>query len=478
MHLILEVEGEKAVESTIERITGDLEEILDDKNIPFIAISLIKRDKILAEVEKKYQSEFEEIIKENFSLKYSTPKKEGDLIAYSLSLDSKEIEHIKKFAVDQALETIRNRVDQFGVTEPTIARQGHDRILIQLPGIKNPERAITLIGKTALLEFKLVDEEGNISEALKGNIPPGDKILYEKIVDPQTGKKKSRPFLIKKRTLMTGEALKNARVSIQSDFNQPYVSLEFNSRGAKLFDRISSNNIGKRLAIILDNTVYSAPVIRERISGGRAQITGRFTTEEARDLAIVLRSGSLPAPVRILENRTVGPSLGHDSIRAGFRSMVVGGILVIIFMVLYYKLSGIISDFALIINLFLILAVLSAFRATLTLPGIAGIILTIGMAVDANVLIFERTREELRTGKTTKAAINSGFSKAIKTILDANITTIIAAIVLFQFGTGPIKGFAVTLIIGIVASIFTAVIVARFIYDFVLLKWGIKNLSI
>ncbi|MDY6863455.1 MAG: protein translocase subunit SecD [Thermodesulfobacteriota bacterium] len=478
MHLILEVDTEKAVESIAERITGDLEEVLDDKNIPFVSISRVKGDNILAEVEKKYEDEFKEILKENFSFEFSTPKEEGNILAFSLSLKPEEVEYIKKSAVDQALETIRNRIDQFGVTEPTVARHGQERILIQLPGIKDPERAISLLGKTALLEFKLVDDRGNLPEALKGSIPPEDEILYQKVVDPETGKVNFRPFLIKKRTLMTGEALKNARVSIQSDFNEPYVSLEFNSRGAKVFDRITSNNVGKHLAIILDNTVYSAPEIRERISGGRAQITGRFTTEEAHDLAIILRSGSLPAPVKILENRTVGPSLGHDSINAGFLSMVIGGILVIIFMVVYYKLSGIVSDFALILNLFLILAALSAFRATLTLPGIAGIILTIGMAVDANVLVFERTREELRTGKTPKAAIDSGFSKALKTILDANITTIIAAIVLFQFGTGPIKGFAVTLIIGIIASVFTAVIVSRFIYDFVLFKKGIKKLSI
>jgi preprotein translocase subunit SecD len=285
------------------------------------------------------------------------------------------------------------------------------------------------------------------------------------------------PFLLREKTLMTGEVLKDAQVRFD-EFNQPYVALEFDPRGAKMFDRITAKNVKKRLAIILDDNVYSAPVIQERISGGRAQITGRFTENEARDLAIVLRAGALPAPVKILENRSVGPSLGRDLIDKGLKSIIIGGILVVFFMVIYYKMSGAIADFALILNLILIMGALAGLRATLTLPGIAGIILTIGMAVDANVLIFERIREELRLGKTPRAAIDGGYSKALLTIMDANITTLIAAVVLFQFGTGPVKGFAVTLSIGIVASLFTALFVSRVVFEILLTKGVLRQVSI
>ena len=278
--------------------------------------------------------------------------------------------------------------------------------------------------------------------------------------------------------MLTGEFIKDARVNIDQRYNEPYVSIEFDSQGAKIFDKITAENVGKRLAIILDNNVYSAPVIQERISGGRAQINGRFTEKEAHDLAIVLRAGALPAPVHVLEKRTVGPSLGHDSIKKGFYSMFIGGMIVLIFMALYYSLAGIVADIALVLNLIFIMAMLAAFEATLTLPGIAGIILTIGMAVDANVLIFERIREELRKGTKIRAAVDNGFSRAFLTIFDANITTLIAAIVLYQYGTGPIKGFAVTLSIGILSSVFTAVFVSRTIFDYVLLNRKVKKLRI
>jgi preprotein translocase subunit SecD len=267
-------------------------------------------------------------------------------------------------------------------------------------------------------------------------------------------------------------------MQIGSQFNEPYVSISFDSEGAKIFERITGEHVGQRLAIVLDDTVYSAPVIRERIAGGQAQITGLFTTEEARDLAIVLRAGALPAPVRIEENRTVGPSLGADSIRQGVTSAIVGGALVVLFVILYYRWSGVIADIALFLNIVLLTGALAYFHATLTLPGIAGIILTIGMAIDANVLIFERIREELRLGKTIKAAIDAGFSKALYAIVDSNVTTIIAALVLFQFGTGPVKGFAVTLSLGIAASMFTAVFVSRVIFEHALSRWKVTQLSI
>jgi preprotein translocase subunit SecD len=313
---------------------------------------------------------------------------------------------------------------------------------------------------------------------LKGNIPLGDVILYQRSVDLQTGAARRIPFLLKEKTLMTGEFIKDARVSLESGFGETHVSMEFTDVGAKLFEQITGANVKKRLAIILDNNVYSAPVIQERIGGGRAQITGRFTPEEANDLALVLRSGSLPAPVKILEQRTVGPSLGEDSIRKGIVSIMISAIVVVLFMILYYKATGVIADVALILNIILTLAALAIFRATLTLPGIAGLVLSVGMAVDANILIHERIKEELRFGKTVRAAIDQGYHRAFSAIIDSNLTTFISGIILYQFGTGPVKGFAVTLSIGILANIFTAVYITWVIFDFVSLRPGVKTLSI
>jgi preprotein translocase subunit SecD len=364
------------------------------------------------------------------------------------------------------------------VSEPDIRRQGLNRILIQLPGIKDTQRAKDLIGKTALLEFKLVDDTQSIDSALQGNVPPGREILYQIDEDPETQRTSKRPYLLKKRTLLTGAHLTEARVEISNQFNEPHVAITFDKKGARIFERITGDNIKKQLAIVLDNTVYSAPVIQDKIAGGRAQITGRFTMDEARDLAIVLRAGALPAPVNILEERTVGPSLGADSIRKGLLSMIIGGLLVIIFMVIYYKTAGLIADVALFLNILLIGAGLAGLQATLTLPGIAGIILTIGMAVDANVIIFERIREEVALGRTARAAIDAGYNRATLTVLDANVTTLIAAVVLFQFGTGPVKGFAVTLSLGVIASLFTALILSRMIFDYILMNRKVKTLSI
>ena len=361
---------------------------------------------------------------------------------------------------------------------PTTGYQGEKQILVQLPGIKDTKRAKALIGKTALLEFKLMDETHDLNDALKGNVPPGSEILYGIREDPSTQRVYNTPYLLKKRTLLTGANLTNARVQIDSQYNEPYVSITFDKKGGRDFARITEANVKKRLAIVLDKKVYSAPVIQEKITGGQARITGNFTTEEAHDLAIVLRAGALPAPVNILEERTVGPSLGSDSIHKGIVSMLVGGFLVILFMIIYYKGAGLIADFALILNIILIAGGLAGFQATLTLPGIAGIILTIGMAVDANVLIFERIREEMTLGKTPRAAVEAGYNRATLTILDANVTTLIAALVLFQFGTGPVKGFAVTLSLGVLSSLFTALILTRSVFDYYLIKRKIKTLSI
>jgi preprotein translocase subunit SecD len=480
MHLVLEVEASKAVESHLERVVEDLKQDLRDKKIRYLELKRRGTEGIdITLMRAEDRDAFDNLVRteySDFEIGQGVPREKG--LALVLALTTAARNQIMKLATDQALETIRNRVDQFGVSEPDIRPQENNRILIQLPGIKDPERAIQIIGKTALLEFKLVDEEHSLDQALKGDVPVGDEILYETSTNPKTGQRSKIPFLLKKRTLLTGEYLTDARVQIESQYNEPYVSLSFNARGARLFERITGENIGKRLAIVLDNNVYSAPVIRDKISGGRAQITGINNMDEAKDLAIVLRAGSLPAPVKILEERTVGPSLGKDSIQKGFKSMIVGGALVILFMVIYYGFSGFIADIALMLNILFIMAGLAFFSATLTLPGIAGIILTIGMCVDANVLIFERIREELRLGKPARASIESGYSKAMVTILDANVTTFIAALVLFQFGTGPVKGFAVTLSIGIVFSFLTAVFMSRVFFDYLYLvrKW--KRLSI
>ncbi len=479
MHLILEVEGEKAIESYVERIKNNLKDDLKDRGIPAGRVEREKRDQIVIEVSGE-KEKWEKLLSERYSIlqELSSEKVEGGIWKIRLVLDSKQAEQIKKHAIDQALETIRNRIDQFGVSEPEITLQGTDRILIQLPGIRDPERAKSLIGRTALLEFKLVDDEGDLDAALKGMIPEGDVILYQRVVDPKTGGVKKIPYLLRERTLMTGEVLKDARVALDSQFHEPYIALEFDDIGAKLFEQITGANVKKRLAIILDDNVYSAPVIQERIAGGRAQITGRFTTDEANELAIVLRAGALPAPVKIIEERTVGPSLGQDSIRQGMISILISALVVVLFMIYYYRVSGVIADIALILNVILVFAVLSLLRATLTLPGIAGLVLSMGMAVDANILIHERIKEELRWGKTIRAAIDQGYHRAFTTIIDSNLTTVIAALFLYQFGTGPVKGFAVTLFWGIVANIFTAVFVTRFIFDYLTLKVKVKRLSI
>ncbi len=477
MYLLLAVEADKAVESYVEQIKNNLGDSLKEQGVPVGKLEREKGDRIFLEFSGA-KEKVDNLLTQRFGMLHElSPSEAGGVWKVQLILDSKEIEYAKKRAIDQALEIIRNRIDQFGVSEPEITLQGTDQILVQLPGIRDPERAINLIGKTALLEFKLVDEEGNVDEALKGQIPEGDLLFYQKSPDPQTGAIRKIPYLLKEKTLMTGGFIKDARVAFDQ-FHEPYVALEFTDDGAKLFEHITGTNVKKRLAIILDNNVYSAPVIQEKIAGGRAQITGRFDMKEAGDLAIVLRSGALPAPVKILEQRTVGPSLGQDSIRQGVISTLISAALVVLFMVFYYKASGVIADVALVLNIILTLATLALFRATLTLPGIAGLVLSVGMAVDANILIHERIKEELSFGKTVRAAIDQGYHRAFSAIIDSNLTTLIAGVLLYQFGTGPVKGFAVTLSIGLLANLFTAVYVTRIIFDYISLQPGVKRLSI
>ena len=480
MHLVLEVNSEKAVEAAVERNFQEIRELAKKNQIQNVSVDRPGPLKIAVQVQGKENiDKFKSFLDKDLrDLRITNRREEPDQFAAVLDLPDKESDHIKKLAVDQALETIRNRVDQFGVSEPDIRRQGDNRILIQLPGIQDTQRAKELIGRTALLEFKLVDEAHDVNAAVQGNVPPGSEILYKVDEDRATKRTSRTPFLLKKGTLLTGASLTDARVQLDSQYGEPYVSIEFDRKGARAFERITGENVSKRLAIVLDGKVYSAPTIQEKIGGGKARITGRFTMEEARDLAIVLRAGALPAPVTVLEERTVGPSLGYDSIRQGMFAMAVGGALLLVFMALYYKLSGLLADFEVLLNIVLTAAGLAAFGATLTLPGIAGTILSVGMALDNNILIYERIREELRLGKTPRGAVDAGFDRATLTILDANVTTLIAAAVLYQFGTGPVRGFAVTLSLGVVASIFTAVVVSRLVFDYILNTQKVKTISI
>ena len=480
MHLVLGVEVEKAVESRLDSIIEETEVFLNDEDIIFKKVERFDGERLSITVyDREAGEEVDAVMREHFpSLEPMTLATDSGYVQKHYRFSDAEIDQIEDFAVRQALETMRNRVDQFGVSEPVIQRQSENRILIQLPGVKDTQRAIDLLGKTAQLQFKMVIDDADLEAAKLGVLKPGTQLLYERDVDSRTGKVTERPLVVSERTSLTGDLLSDAQVRIDTRFNEPYVALDFNSAGAQRFDQITAANVGRRMAIVLDDTVYSAPTIRERISGGSAQISGAFSEQEATDLAIVLRAGSLPAPVNILENRTVGPSLGHDSIEQGIDSIIIGAVLVIAMMLIYYRGAGLVANVALVLNIVFIMALLSMFKATLTLPGIAGIVLTVGMAVDANVIIFERIREELRHGRTAKVAIDSGYSKAFITIVDANITTLIAAVVLFQFGTGPVKGFAVTLSVGILASMFTAIFVSRLIFDFFLDVRGIRKLSI
>ncbi|MDR2427540.1 MAG: protein translocase subunit SecD [Endomicrobium sp.] len=441
--------------------------------LPSINWSLMSADR-KAQAEKEKDPILGKAIKLGLDLKGGTH--------LLLEVDSSQLDANMKIkdAVDRAIEIMRNRIDQFGVAEPLITRQGDKGIVIQLPGIKDPQSAKDLIGKTALLEFRIVNNSQEANKVLdlirdKGITPdqyrenpsaypdiqaamPQDASVFE-------GKEDSRYYVLDK-AVLTGASLTNAKVEFEGQFGQPVVGIEFNREGARIFEDVTGRNIQRNLAIVLDGIVQSAPVINQRIPEGKAVIQGSFSAESAKLLATVLRAGALPAPVKVIEERTVGPTLGDDSIRSGFMSALIGIVLVFIFMIIYYRASGLIADIALALNLIILLAAMAYFQFTITLPGVAGIALTLAMAVDANVLILERVREELATGKTARVAVDAGYQKVFWTIFDANITTLIAAVFLFQFGTGPIKGFAVTLSIGLIVSMFTAISVTKLIYDF------------
>jgi len=475
IHLVLDVDVDKAVSHSVEEDIDSARQALRKAKIRYRKLATDGNALVITIKNSSDLEATESLLSDTFNNYTMAPAVDN---TFTLALKESIAEETRKFAVDQAIEVIRGRIDALGTTEPVIIKQGKHRILVQIPGYEDTAHAKQLIGRTAQLEFKLVDEKGDLDKAMTGSLPPGDIIMYGP-EQTRNGQSYRQPYLLKKRTELSGTEIADARVSIDSRFNEYAVTLKFNSKGARKFDKLTAAHVGERLAIILEGVVNSAPVIRERIAGGSAQITGSFSPAEAHDLAIVLRAGALPAPVKVVEERSIGPSLGQDSIDQGMNSIIVGCILVLIFMAVYYRMFGMVANVALIFNMLLILAAMSIIGGTLTLPGIAGIVLTIGMAVDANVLIFERIREELHLGKTPLAAIDGGYDKAFSTIVDANITTLIAAIVLFQFGSGPVKGFAVTLSVGILASMFTAITVTRAIIAIYTARRGrIEKLSI
>ncbi len=420
------------------------------------------------------------------------------------------LKKLREDTVKQAVETIRNRIDRYGVSEPSIRQLGDNRVAVELPGVTDPDRAISIVKKSGKLEFKIVDEsksddevrvlvakirqEANIpegfteeivnkvNEAAQGKIPSEDEILFEVQYDPVTKKiVGGSPYLLKRKAEVTGDMLRSAQVSVQN--NEPYVSLSFNNVGTKAFGDLTASNIGKRLAIILDGNVTKAPVIKSAIPSGEAQITlgyGNYQTvlKEADDLVLVLREGALPASLKEITKTVIGPSLGKTAIHQGLMAALVAGLVVIIFMILYYKLSGVIADIALIVNVLLILGCLALFQATLTLPGIAGIVLTMGMGLDASVIIFERIREEVKLGKPVRSAIDAGFSNAFSAVVDTHLTTFLSGIVLYQFGTGPIRGFAVTLMVGVVTTLFTAYFFSHLIFEYLVVSKKMKKVSI
>jgi preprotein translocase subunit SecD len=490
IHMVLEVDEDRAVEIAVDRSVTALQDLIVEKGLAIESTKRTAHDQITILAKDADANTAVKKLVDNFPI-FVERDSAGSTTTTIWELHEAETKRIKDSAINQALETIRNRIDQFGVTEPIVQRQGLKQIVVQLPGVKDPKRAKDLIKETALLEFKMLDEdirldlparvmkdkEAEVLQEFASKLPEEDQILFERVIDKDTGVEFRMPYVVKKRVMLTGDVLSDARVAI-GQFNDPYVSITFDSKGGQEFERITGENVKKRMAVVLDSTIYSAPVIQERISGGRAQITGTFTTQEANDLAIVLRAGALPAPLKIVQDLTVGPSLGQDSIDKGVRATLIAGILVVVFMVVYYRLSGLIADFALILNLVCLMGALSALTATLTLPGIAGIVLTIGMGVDSNVLIFERIREELRGGKAARSAIDAGYDKALLTIIDSHVTTLITGVALFLFGTGPIKGFAVTLCLGIAINLFTALVGTKVIFDLLHKKQKVEALSI
>ena len=465
-HILLEVDTNAVRKEKLEAVRDDVRRVLRDARVGYTGL-VVRGNSV--EVRIREGSNFDQAVDKLRELSQplggilgsSTGQRTLDVTTEAGSLvrltltDPAILERVRQ-SVEQSIQIIERRVNELGTVEPLIQRQGVDRILVQVPGLQDPTRLKELLGKTAKLDFRMVDVSIPAEQALQGRVPPDSEILYG-TTTPKT------PYLVEKRILVSGSDLTDAQPGFDQRTNEPIVSFRFNTSGARKFAQVTQENVGRPFAIILDNQVISAPVIREPILGGSGQISGSFTVESANDLAILLRAGALPAPLTIIEERTVGPGLGQDSIAKGKLSSYVGAAMVIAFMLVTYGLFGLFANIAVAINVAMIFGLLSLLNATLTLPGIAGIVLTVGIAVDSNVLIYERIREEVRGGRTPINAIDAGFSRALATILDSNITTFIAAAVLFYIGTGPVRGFAVTLGIGIITTVFTAFTLTRLI---------------
>ena len=465
LHMLLGVEVQKAVESKIKSIAATVKYYTDEESI-LIEDLTIKPDSVsfvLLDPDEKIK--LDKMLTEIKGLDING----AENLFYTIKLLEPEIALTKDMAVSQAVETIRNRLDQFGLAEPSVTRQGKTDIVVELPGIKTQEeeqRARELIAKPANLELMEVDElksDQVYSLSAEEAKDFGDLIL-EDAADPNI------KYIVKQIPILTGSQIVDASVAFDQQSNQPLINFKLSTFGAKVFGDFTARSIGKRLAVVLDGKVFSAPSIRERIGGGSGQISGSFTVEEAGNVAIALRSGALPAPVIMLEKRSVGPSLGADSIQSSMIALISGFILVIIFMIAYYRVAGFVANIALITNIFIIIAVMAMFGATLTLPGMAGIVLTVGMAVDANVIITERIRELLKQGVHISRAVEDGYKNAMSAILDANITTLLVAVILYAYGTGPIKGFAITISIGILASMLTAILGTHGVYEAIMSK--------
>jgi len=477
IHVLIDVDMDSAVKQAMERYTGDVRSFLRREKLRYITVKQTA-DAIKVKFNDVAVRDAAEIALGNEFRNLTLETNDtGDSFYVDLSLSPSEQREVKKFALDQNITTLRNRVDALGVAEPIIQQQGERRIVVQLPGASDPGKVKDLLGATATLEYRLVDTENSVQDAVDGKVPTGSKLYKER---------DGAPVLLKKRVIVTGNQITDASSGLDQRSGSPMVSVNLDGQGARRMRNMTTENVGKPMAVvyienrIVTRVVDGVPVkrtikIEEVISianilepfGRRFQTTGLDSTDEAHDLALLLRSGALAAPIEIIEERTIGPSLGQDNIDQGFRSVMIGLIFVLIFMAIYYRVFGLVANLALVVNLILIVAVLSIIQATLTLPGIAGIVLTVGMAVDANVLIFERIREEIRVGSSPQASIFAGYDKAMMTIIDANVTTFIAAVVLYAFGTGPIKGFAVTLAIGILTSMFTAIIGSRAVINLI-----------
>ncbi len=458
LHMLLGVKTDEALKSRIKSIAASIKHFADRNDILIDGLTFDENSVRFEVLDSDEIKSFDE-----FSSKIDGAKITTNGSVISILFTPQEIEKIKKLAITQAIETIRNRLDQFGLSEPIVARQGEEKILVELAGIKTPEeeqRARELISRAAKLELMAVDEDRN---ARVYNMNDTDAALYGDVILSDAKNSKIK-YLVHEIPILDGSMLTNANVGFDQN-NRPVINFKLNAEGAEMFGDFTGKNVGKRLAIVLDEKVFSAPNINERIGGGAGQISGNYTVLEAKDLAIALRSGALLAPIYLMEKRSVGPSLGADSIKASMVALIGGFILVIAFMIIYYRMAGVIANIALVANLFILLAVMSLFGATLTLPGMAGIVLTVGMAVDANVIITERIRELIHEGKSMHKAIENGYANAMRAILDANITTLIASIVLYVYGTGAIKGFAITMSIGILASMLTAILGTHGIYQ-------------